>query len=163
VDADAEGFAERALAGRDRFGEAVGEVDWPRDVLGERAVVRRGRHERHVGTAVVLAAFAVVAPAAGDAGFERDAVSGFEVGHSVADRDHLARALVTQNQWLLDHVIADSAVFVVVEVRPADADFADSDEDLVGRGVGPRTLLDFESPGFFQDCGAHGRGFVSER
>jgi len=79
-------------------GKLVGEISWPGDVLREGAVVGRRRHERYRLAEVVVTALAVRTAPARDAGFEGDAVAGFEAIDVVADLDDFAGALVTKNE-----------------------------------------------------------------
>ena len=131
MDADRERFDERALVQRDVLGERVREVGGPRDVLGERPVVRRRRHERHVRTEVVLAARAVLAATAGNARFECHTFADAALVDVLADGDDLARTLVAEDQRAVDDVVTDAAVFVVVDVGATDTDRARPDEHLV--------------------------------
>jgi hypothetical protein len=93
---------------------------------------------------VVVAAFAVPTAAARDARFERDPVTGFECGDVLTDLDDVAGALVTEDERLFDDVVADAAVFVVVDVGATDADVSHGDEDLVGVGGWTGTVVKLE-------------------
>jgi len=89
---------------------------------------------------MVVAALAVGAAPAGNAGFERDSVARFEADDVVTDGDDLARALVAEDERFLDDVVADPTVFVVVDVRATDTDFADRDQHLVRCRLRFRTI-----------------------
>lgn len=136
------------LDGRDTLRERITEIGRPRDVFGEGAVVRRGRHELHRLTEVVLPALAVAAPPTRHAGFESDTVARSDAGDRIADFDDFPGALVTENERTLDDVLADTTVFVVVDVRPTDTDVADSHENVVWPGFWADTVAELEHPRF---------------
>ena len=83
---------------------------------------------------------------------ERDAIADVESGDGLAGLDNLAGALVTQNDRSLDDVVADPPVFVVVNVRPADADVLHADQNLVRGGLRALSLLDLEPPDVREHC-----------
>jgi len=74
----------------------------------------------------------VLAGVTGDTRFERDAVPGRQAGHRRTHLDDLPGALVSQDQRLLDDVVADPPVQEVVQVRTADTDPPHRDEHLLG-------------------------------
>jgi hypothetical protein len=93
--------------------------------------VRWGRHESNLLTEVVISLLAVTTSAARGTGLESDAVTRFERGDVFADIDDLSGTLVTEDEWVFDDDISDTAVLVVVNVRAADAHLSHGDEDVV--------------------------------
>jgi hypothetical protein len=92
--------------------------------------------EAHVGTEVVVAHEAVLAPTTGVGRLDDDALALAGTGH-----DH-ASELVAQHERLVDDRLADTAVLVPVEVGAAQADRGDTYELLAGRGDGLGFLVD---------------------
>jgi hypothetical protein len=101
-----------------------------------------------VVTEVVLAALAVLASPTGDTRFQGHPVARLDSGDGLAHSGHLARALVTENQRILDDEVADATVFVVVDVRPTDAHLPHPDQHFVGGRFWLFALNDFKFAGF---------------
>src|SRR5829696_7888936 len=101
------------------------------DEVGEGSVYWRRGEEAHVRAEVVAACPALAAGAVRDAGLQGYALANvvfrrlFSQGH---DRSH---RLVAEDKGLPDDERADASLLVVVDVRAADADGPDLDEDLL--------------------------------
>ena len=67
---------------------------------------------------------------------------------------------MAEDQRVVHHVVADPAVFVVVDVAAADADGGDLHQDLVGLEVRDGQGFQRHVALAFQDGGAHGGGQV---
>src|SRR5215213_2765884 len=102
------------------------------DEVGEGSVYWRRGEEAHVRAEVVAACPALAAGAVRDAGLQGYALANvvfrrlFSQGH---DRSH---RLVAEDKGLPDDERADAPLLVVVDVRAADADSPDLDQDLLG-------------------------------
>jgi hypothetical protein len=111
--------------------------------------VRRRRHEFDVLTEVVVPALAVRTAATRDARFEGDSVSRFEGRDVLPDVDDHTGTLVPEDEWVLDDVVTDTAVFVVVNVGATDADVAHGHEHVLRAGSRSRSILEFELARFY--------------
>ena len=73
------------------------------------------------------------------------AITGAQALHGLSHGFHRSGAFMAHGERVLDHLAADSAGRVVMDVRAADTDDADSDQDIAGLGDGWRDAeSDFE-------------------
>jgi hypothetical protein len=117
--------------------------------------VRWRRHEDHVLTEVVVATAAVGTPTAGNAGFEGDAVADGDVGDVLPRRDDLTGALVAEDERIVDHVVANSTVFVVVDVGPTDPHVTNTYQNFVTFWRGLFPIFEVERLGVGEYGSAH--------
>jgi hypothetical protein len=127
-----------------------------RNVIGERAVDRRGREEDHIGTKVVAATAALSAAPAGNAWLERDTVADGVSRRPCAETDHTPSGFVAEDKRRADDRRSDAPVLVVVRVGAADTYGAHFNEHLAGAGRRHRPLLQDDRAGPSQDRGAIG-------
>ena len=110
----------------------VSEVGRHRQIFRERPIDRWRRQKHHIGTQVVAPPLAVLAPPTRDAWLDGNSLADAPRPHPVANGNDLAGRLVAQDQWPIDHVAPDAAVLVIVDIRAADADGTDADQNFVG-------------------------------
>jgi hypothetical protein len=84
---------------------------------------------------------ALLAPPAGNPGFECDPLTDRAVARVAPDGDDHAGTLVPEDQRRVDDEVADPPVFVIVHVGAAHSDGPDFYENLVGAETGDRALL----------------------
>src|SRR5215212_9264980 len=109
-----------------------GEVLVDADVVGERAVDRRRGEEAHVRAEVVAARPALAAGPVGDAGLEGDPLAFLVLRRVFPEGYDRPHRLVAEDKRLIDDERADAPLLIVVDVRAADADGPDLDQDLFG-------------------------------
>jgi hypothetical protein len=113
------------------------------DLVGEAAVHGRGGPELHARVHVVVALLDGAGARIRDARLHHDAVADGQVRDALADLEHGAGALVTEDHRRLDDERADLPVGPVVHVGGADADGVHRDAHLAGAGgAGRLDLLD---------------------
>ena len=77
--------------------------------------------------------------------------------NALANGNDGSRTFVAQNHRFLDDEIADSPVFKIVNVRPANTDYPDVNLHFAARGRGrKRNLFDAQIARAVQDGGGHG-------
>ena len=116
VYSDSGGFDDGAFFEGHTLGKDVTEVFWEGVVFGQGAVVGWGRGEGHARAEIVGAFFATGAAAAGDAGFESDAVAGFEGRYGGPDGCDCPGGFVAEDHGGSEDEAADGAVDVVVDL-----------------------------------------------
>ncbi len=77
------------------------------------------------------------------------------VGYVLADLDDFASALVSEDERVLDDVVANTTVFVVVDVGATDAHVAHGNEYVIGPGRRSGTVLQLELSRFYQYSSSH--------
>ena len=122
-------------------------------IVGQRAaVIRLRRHEVHVGADIIVPAQAVLALAAGDAGFAQDAVAHLEFLHARADLRDRAGKLVAEADLLVGILGRDEGpAFKAVDVGTADADILHLDLHLIVRRLRHGRFLNFHQSRRDQD------------
>jgi hypothetical protein len=153
---DRERLDERGRLVADAVRNVVGEVALDGDVFGEGAVDRWRGLELDVRAQVIAAGLALFAGAAGALGFDGDAVADAGGVNGASDGGDPAGEFVAQDQWVVNHVVADPAMFVVVNVAAADADCGHLHQDLIGVELRNREGFQGHVPLALQDGGSHG-------
>ena len=125
-----------AEAGRDE----VGEVGVDGYELADRTVDRGRREEHDIGAQVVAPGQALAAGSARHTRFQRDPLTDTSVMDCFTGGDDGPGRLVPDDHGLVDHVGADPAMLVVVDVGAADADRVDLDQHLTGTGRRHRSI-----------------------
>ena len=152
VDADRQGLQRRSGVERDVIGQFVAEVRGVCDVARQGAVEGRRRHELHVLAQVVASRLAHGTASAGDSRLYGDAVSRLQLRNFCANLLDDSRSLVPEDQRCLYDEVADASVLPVVDVRPADTDRPDADQDLSRARLGPGPVLDPQVSDSGEDC-----------
>jgi xanthine dehydrogenase molybdopterin-binding subunit B len=106
------------------FGSKIGRMD---DGFAKNAMHRRCRPEFHGRVKVVHALHGLPAKRVRDARFHADAVAGFEVADFASDLDHSAACFVSKYHGIPDHEIANSSMFVIVNIAAAYPNVGDLD------------------------------------
>src|ERR1700693_3605981 len=96
--------------------------------------MRRRREELDIGSKVVPTALAVFARPARLAGLNCDTVANPNARSALSQLDHLTAAVVAEDYRLLNDVPANSAFFVVMDIRSANTDRLHLDEGLARTG-----------------------------
>jgi hypothetical protein len=112
---------------------------------------RWSSEEAHIGTEVVAAGAALPAAPAGHARLQRHPLADPVAARLGSLGNHHPGGLVAQDEGSVDHVGADAAVIVVMDVGAADADGPDLDQHLLGAGLWDRDVLDAEITDAMQD------------
>jgi hypothetical protein len=132
VQADRERLEQRALVEGDAIREAIAKVSRVGEVADERAVDRGRRQEADVGAEVVAPALAERADPARHARLQGDPLALAQPGDARADGRHDAGRLVAQDERRSDDKVSDAPVLPVVDIRAADPNRPDGDQDFAG-------------------------------
>jgi hypothetical protein len=107
----------------------------------------RATQEKQVAASVFPAGAALVAGAAGQGRIDRHEITRSQVSNMISGFQYDRRALVTDNEGEFDHLLSDTSVPVIMEIRTADADRGHPYFDVIhARRGGGGPIDDFDTP-----------------
>jgi len=162
VNGDSEGFEHRAVGKTQAARELEDRVRRVRQKFPERAVNRWAAEKPDIRAKVGIPLDTPFAYAAGKRGIHRHTIPDPELSDPFADPFNHSGGFVAQNKGALYRGISDATVFEIVDIRAADSDGFEPNQDLAGLGLRSGHLLYAHIAGFVKfDC-FHGETLFSD-